>query len=184
MKNTIKDYPVQMYWDERAGYYVAEILEIPTCAADGATANEAYANLEETFAVLKEAYQEEKLSFPTPNSRLPVSVAELTAASQLVKVAQIAKRAGIPVQTLATKVKRGTEFSVGESHKIARALSDYGVRIHHSGSYLGSTAVREQASGYDFDIVSVPGKSGDASERKYGRSASIRSKAKSAASKR
>lgn len=184
MKNTIKDYPVQTYWDERAGYYVAEILEIPTCAADGATATEAYTNLEVTFAVLKEAYQEEKLPFPAANSRLPVSVAELTTASQLVKVAQIAKRAGIPVQTLAAKVKRGTELSVGESHKIARALSDYGVRIRQAGSYQGTTAVREQTSGYDLDIVPASEKSGAAPARKKKLPGTIRSKAKTVASKK
>lgn len=177
MKNTIKDYPVQMYWDERAEYYVAEILEIPTSAADGTTATEAYANLEETFAVLKKAYQEEKLPFPASNSRLPVSVAELTTASQLVKVAQIAKRAGIPVQTLATKVKRGTEFSVGESHKIARALSDYGVMIHPSGSFRSDAAVREGSSPYHFDPSIAPVKSGKVSPRKSDRPGSIRTKA-------
>jgi predicted RNase H-like HicB family nuclease len=35
--NTIKDYAVQVTWDDRAGYFVAEIPEILTCAADGKT---------------------------------------------------------------------------------------------------------------------------------------------------
>lgn len=181
MKNTIKDYPVQIYWDARAGYFVAEILEIPTCAADGATPSEAYANLEQTFAVLKEAYQEEKLSFPAPDSQLPVSVARLTAASQLVKVAQVAKEAGIPVQTLAAKVKRGTELSVGEAHRIARVLSDHGVSIYPAGNYGHITAVREPGSGYHLDIVPASGKLSCVSDKKVGRSGSTRNKTKVAA---
>ena len=126
---TIKDYAVQVYWDGRAGYFVAEIPEIPTCAADGVTQAEALANLEETFAVLKEAYAEEGLRMPVPNPALPVSVAHLAAASPLVKVSKVAELAGIPVQTLATKVRRGTELSIGESRKIARALKEHGVQI-------------------------------------------------------
>jgi len=43
--NTIKDYAVQVTWDDRAGYFVAEIPEIPTCAADGKTQAEAFATL-------------------------------------------------------------------------------------------------------------------------------------------
>ncbi len=181
MKNTIKDYPIQTYWDNRAGYFVAEILEIPTCAADGATPSEAYANLEETFAVLKEAYLEEKLPFPAPDGRLPVSVARLSAASQLVKVAQVAKEAGIPVQTLATKVKRGTEFSVGESHRIARVLSDHGVSIYPAHSFGHATAAREHNSGYHSDVVPAPGKPSYASDKKVGRAGRIRDKSKVAA---
>lgn len=177
MKNVIKDYPVQTYWDNRAGYFVAEILEIPTCAADGATPGEAYANLEETFAVLKEAYQEEKRPFPEPDSRLPVSVAKLTAASSLVKLAQVAKEAGIPVQTLAAKVKRGTELNVGESHRIARVLSDHGVSIYPAASAERATAVRESASDYGGTVVPPSGKPSPAVDRKSGRSARTRSKA-------
>lgn len=64
--STIKDYGVHVHWDGRAGYFVAEIPEIPTCAADGAAQAEAMANLEETFAVLKESHTEENRSFPNP----------------------------------------------------------------------------------------------------------------------
>jgi predicted RNase H-like HicB family nuclease len=129
MPTTIKDYSIQIYWDERAGYFVAEIPEIPTCAADGATQAEAVANLEETFAVLKEAYAEEGMTMPQPDPALPISVEKLSALANIVKVSKVAELAGIPVQTLATKLKRRTEFSVGEARKIARALNEHGLAV-------------------------------------------------------
>lgn len=127
--NTIKDYAVQVYWDERAGYFVAEIPEIPTCAADGATQAEAMANLEETFAVLKEAYVEEGLTVPAPHPSRALSVQQLAGLSDLVKISKLAELAGIPGQTLATKLKRRTPFSIGESRSLSRALKEHGLAV-------------------------------------------------------
>jgi predicted RNase H-like HicB family nuclease len=127
--NTIKDYAVQVYWDERAGYFVAEIPEIPTCAADGATQAEAMANLEATFAVLKEAYTEEGLAVPEPSPGKSISVETLSGLAELVKISRLAELAGIPGQTLATKLKRRTPFSVGESRKLSRALREHGLAV-------------------------------------------------------
>jgi predicted RNase H-like HicB family nuclease len=129
---TIKDYDIHVYWDSRAEYFVAEIPEIFTCAADGATQVEAISNLEETFAVLKEAYAEEGLAIPTPKPELPISIRELSALADVVKISKLAQLAGIPGQTLATKLKRGTEFNIGESRKIARTLDERGLTLSAS----------------------------------------------------
>ena len=128
--NTLKDYAVQVYWDDRAGYFVAEIPEIPTCAADGTTPAKALANLEETFAVLKESYHEEGLMLPGSDTRQPISVEKLAEIAELVKVARLAELAGIPKPTLAAKLKRKTPFSIGEARRIFRALRGHGLSVH------------------------------------------------------
>jgi predicted RNase H-like HicB family nuclease len=150
---TIKDYDIHVYWDNRAEYFVAEIPEILTCAADGATQAEAVSNLEETFAVLKEAYAEEGFSIPRPNPELPISIRELSALSDVVKISRLAELAGIPGQTLATKLKRGTEFNVGESRKIARTLVERGLTLNTSNLARNAVpkvhCVEEQAADFD-----------------------------------
>jgi predicted RNase H-like HicB family nuclease len=125
---TIKDYSIHIYWDARAEYFVAEIEEVDTCAADGATRIEALSNLEETFAVLRKAYIEEKLAIPRPNPNLPMSIRELGTLSEVIKVSRLAKLSGIPVQTLATKLGRGTELSASESRRLSRGLFECGLK--------------------------------------------------------
>jgi predicted RNase H-like HicB family nuclease len=129
MKN-IKDYAVQIYWDDRGNYFVAEIPEIPTCAADGTTQAQAIANLEKTFAVMKEAYEESDLAMPAPGPESRFTINQLASIATIVKVAQIAKLANIPGQTLVSKIKRRTPFSVGEARKINRVFHAHGLTVH------------------------------------------------------
>jgi len=142
---TMKDYDIHVYWDNRAEYFVAEIQEILTCAADGATQAEAISNLGETFAVLKEAYAEEMLELPGPSPRLPISVKELSALTDVVKISRLAALSGIPGQTLATKLRRGTEFSAGESNNLARVFGDYGLALKSTGLRRAGPDVEWQA---------------------------------------
>ena len=144
---TIKDYDIHVYWDSRAEYFVAEIQEIYTCAADGATQAEALSNLEETFAVLKEAYTEESMPLPGPNPELPISIGELSVLSDVIKVSRLAELSGIPVQTLATKMRRRTELSVAESRRVSRALEESGLALkpaHLTGELRGHPQVVEE----------------------------------------
>lgn len=128
---SLKDYAISLYWDTRAGYYVAEVPAIPTCAADGATPADAIAALEITFAIMKEAYSDEKLSLPKPADTLPV--ATLGRASEVLNLSQVAQRAGMSPQTLASKLQRGTPLKPDEARAISRAL-------HAAGLYLGAKA--------------------------------------------
>lgn len=167
---TIRDYDIHVYWDSRAEYFVAEIPEILTCAADGATQAEAISNLEETFAVLKESYAEDGLSIPGPKPELPISVRELSALSDVVKISRLAELAGIPGQTLATKLKRGTEFNVGESRKIARTLGERGLTLSLSSLARNAApkelSVEEEPAGYHVGKRQGPGPKGSKQTKK------------------
>jgi predicted RNase H-like HicB family nuclease len=124
---TIKDYPIQLFWDPAARYYVAEVEDIPTCSADGPTPAGAVANLEETFAVLKESYLEEGLPLPEAKPATEVTIEMLKRLSSLVKVSALAKEAGLPPNRLATKLRRSQPLRPEESRALLRALRSLGI---------------------------------------------------------
>jgi predicted RNase H-like HicB family nuclease len=66
-KHTLKEYEVGLYWEKKPGYFVAEIPEIPNCSTDRAT--QALANVEETFAMMKEIYVDEGKGLPYPQRK-------------------------------------------------------------------------------------------------------------------
>ena len=123
---------MSLYYDTRAGYYVAEIPNIPTCAADGATPAEAIAALETTFAVMKEAYAEEKIALPEPKATLPVE--SLNRAAEVLNMSSLALRAGMSPQTLASKMQRGTPLKPSEARSITRALGTLGLHVSAKAS--------------------------------------------------
>jgi len=65
---------------------------------------------------------------PGPESRFTIN--QLASIATIVKVAQIAKLANIPGQTLVSKIKRRTPFSVGEARKINRVFHAHGLTVH------------------------------------------------------
>jgi predicted RNase H-like HicB family nuclease len=136
-----KEYDIHVHWDSRAEYFVAEIPGIFTCAADGATQAEALAKLEGTFAILREAYLEDGLTFPGPRRDTRITVGDLSALSDVLKISRLAELSGIPGQTLATKLRRLTEFTPTEADRITQALDMHGLALseprfvgRHSGS--------------------------------------------------
>ena len=62
----VKDYNIELTWSEDNRWWVADIPDIPFCAADGPTPENALAALDETFEVLQEVYKEDDESFPEP----------------------------------------------------------------------------------------------------------------------
>ena len=125
---TLKDYDVVIRWDDRGGYFVAEAMDFPGCAADGATQEEALANLRETFAVLKEFYTEDRKPMPAPD-KLPVSIDRLSRLRDLLKISKVAELVGMSEQTLASRIQRGKEFEPSESMRVHDALTSYGIIV-------------------------------------------------------
>jgi predicted RNase H-like HicB family nuclease len=63
-------YELIIYWSEDDGAFIAEVPELPGCAADGATYAEAVANVEVVIAEWIETARELGRPIPRPRGRL------------------------------------------------------------------------------------------------------------------
>lgn len=63
-------YELIIYWSEEDEAFVAEVPELPGCAADGATYSEAVANAEVAISEWIETAQELGRTIPEPKGRL------------------------------------------------------------------------------------------------------------------
>jgi len=69
MKRNLK-YEIIIYWSEEDQAYVAEVPELPGCAADGETYKQALANVEVIIHEWIETAKELNRPVPTPKGRL------------------------------------------------------------------------------------------------------------------
>ena len=63
-------YEIVLYWSKEDQAFIAEVPELPGCAADGATYQEAVANVEMVIREWVETAQELGTPIPTPRGRL------------------------------------------------------------------------------------------------------------------
>jgi predicted RNase H-like HicB family nuclease len=66
----IPRYEVIIYWSQEDGAFIAEVPELPGCAADGVTYQQAIANVEVVIQEWVETAKELGRPIPTPKGRL------------------------------------------------------------------------------------------------------------------
>jgi len=69
MKRNLR-YEIIIYWSEEDQAYIAEVPELPGCAADGRTYRQALANVEVIIREWIETAKELKRPVPAPKGRL------------------------------------------------------------------------------------------------------------------
>ena len=67
---TDRNYEIDLYWSREDGAFIAEVPELPGCAADGSTYQEALANVEVVIREWLEIAEELGRPIPIPRVRL------------------------------------------------------------------------------------------------------------------
>jgi len=70
MAKTDPRYEIILYWSEEDEAYIAEVPELPGCAADGATYREALSNVQTVIEEWIETARELGRDVPPPKGRL------------------------------------------------------------------------------------------------------------------
>ena len=63
-------YEIILFWSEEDQAFISEVPELPGCAADGATRQEALSNVETVIAEWIETARSLQREIPTPKGRL------------------------------------------------------------------------------------------------------------------
>jgi predicted RNase H-like HicB family nuclease len=103
--------------------YVARMPALRYCLAFGETPEKAVKEVKAAAAAMLKVMEQEGKPLPAVDTTL----ARLTALQPLLNLSAIAKAANISVQTLSSKISRGTAFSADESARIGRVLVAHGI---------------------------------------------------------
>lgn len=68
--NSLPKYEIILYWSDRDRAFIAEVPELPGCAADGATYQQAVRNVQVTMRQWLETANELGRPIPKPKGRL------------------------------------------------------------------------------------------------------------------
>lgn len=117
MKNQLR-YPINTHWSEEDGEWVATSPAWPALSALDTTPQKAVAGLQVAIRLASSANL--ALGRLVPES---LSTATLKKAGSLIKISVLASKAGIPVQTIHSKIRRGSDLSPQESAALHNALA-------------------------------------------------------------
>ena len=124
-KQPSPSYPVLIAYSVEDEGFVARVPALKYCTAFGETYEEAAREIQIAMRLWLKSAKANKVPLPSPGP----TIAELTGVVSLFNVKELARRAGIPVQTLYAKVPRGSALRPEESRAIANTLTAAGVHL-------------------------------------------------------
>ncbi len=122
MKNI--PYQITIRWSETDESYEAAVPALRTCIAYGDTPEEAVHEVAIAAELWLDAAHKHGKPIPKPDATLE----RLLSLAPLLNLSALARESNISVQTLTSKIKRGTPLNNTERKTVAKVLENYGVR--------------------------------------------------------
>jgi len=117
-------YQITIQWSEIDQAYEAGIPALQGCIAYGDTPEEAAQELTVAADLWIEAAKAHNKPIPRPDATLE----RLASLAPILNMSAIARVCSIPVQTISTKIKRGTPLSAKEQEALSTVLAAHGLR--------------------------------------------------------
>jgi predicted RNase H-like HicB family nuclease len=121
MKNI--PYQITIAWSEEDEGYVASIPALRHCIAFGTTPEKAVKEVKLAATEVIKVMKADGRPLPAVDTTL----ARLQSLQPLINISAVAKAAHLSVQTLSSKVSRGTSLTAGEAMRIGQVLASHGV---------------------------------------------------------
>ncbi len=116
-------YQITVAWSERDEAWEARVPALRHCLAYGDTPQKAVKEVTVAAGLWLEAAEATGKPIPKPDLNLE----RLAALAPVLNLSEVARCAGLSVQTLASKLKRGTPLTEDEAASVGQALQAYGV---------------------------------------------------------
>lgn len=122
MKKSIP-YQITVAWSDEDEAYVAHVPALRYCVGTGATAVKAVKAAEEAAGEILRVMREQGKTPPAVDTTLE----KLATLRPIISLRAVATAAQLSVQTLSSKLTRGTAFNADEAARIGRVLAAHGV---------------------------------------------------------
>jgi predicted RNase H-like HicB family nuclease len=116
-------YQITVAWSPEDEAYVARVPALRYCVATGETPEKAVKEVRAAAVEILRVMKEDGKTLPA----LDTTLARVQELQPLINVSAIAKAAGLSVQTLSSKITRGTALTSDESTRIGKVFISYGL---------------------------------------------------------
>lgn len=118
-------YPVVIEYSKEDRGYVARVPALKYCTAFGETYEEAAREIQTAIEGWIVTAKEKGTPIPPPGA----TIDELLGAAELLNLNEVARRIGVPPQTLYAKVRRRSALKAKEALAVARTLNEAGLHL-------------------------------------------------------
>ena len=116
-------YQITVAWNQVDDAFEARVPALKGCIAYGATPEKAVKEVKIAAELWLAAVKKNGFSAPAADTGLE----RLSELAPVLNLSAVARAAGLSVQTLASKLQRGTALTVDESHRVGTVLQAHGV---------------------------------------------------------